>query len=113
MAAAADEDRRRNHRGPREDREPSEHTRLEWRGGSFTTTERQRQQGVRWLMRQLRGQEQSSAPTSELQERHQEHSSRERSPRGERGQSNPSTVPFGPSTREELQLRQSVSSEEL
>ena len=57
MAAAADEDRRRNHRGPQEDREPSEHTRLEWRGGSFTTTERQRQQGVRRLMRQLCGQE--------------------------------------------------------
>ena len=75
------------------------------------------------LMRQLRGQEQSSAPTSELQERNQEHSSRERSsrersprersPREELSQSARSTVPFGPSTREELQLRQSVSSEEL
>ena len=43
MAAAADEE------GHREDREPSEHTRLEWRGGSFTTTERQRRQGVRRL----------------------------------------------------------------
>ena len=65
------------------------------------------------LMRQLRGQEQSSAPTSELQERDQDRGSRERSPREERGQLACSTVPFRPSTREELQLRQSVSSEEL
>ena len=125
MAAAANEDRHQNHQGPREDREPSKHTKLKWRGGSFTTTEQQRQQGVHQLIHQLRGQEQSSAPTSELQERDQDRSSRKRSPREELSQSAHSTVPFRLSTREELQLhqlfshkameefRQSVSSEEL
>jgi len=45
-------------------REPSEHTRLEWRVGSETTMERRRRRGVRRLMRELRHQEQPSTDTS-------------------------------------------------
>jgi len=56
-------------RGYREYREPNEHTRLKWRVGSSTTTKRQRRQFGHRLRRQLRNQEQSSAHTSELQER--------------------------------------------
>ena len=92
-------------RGHQEYREPSEHTRLGWKAGSSTPSER-------WV-RRIGTMGQSSSYASELQGRHKERSSRKRSPREELNQSAPSTVPFGPSTREELQLRQSVSSEEL
>ena len=86
-------------RGHQEYREPSEHTRLRWKVGSSTPSK----QWVPWI----RVMGQSSAHNSELQGRH-----RERSPREELNQPAPSTVPFGLSTREELQLHQPVSMEE-
>ena len=69
LMAAAEE------RGHQEYREPSEHTRLGWKVGSSTPSER-------WV-RRIGTMGQTSSHASELQGRHREHSSRERSPREE------------------------------
>ena len=70
--------------------------RLKWRVESTPSSDRRRQRRrfYEWD-RQLREELGRSPPREEL------------------SQSNPSTVPFGPSTREELRLRQPFSSEEL
>ena len=116
MAAAKRDDRRRNSQyTPSE--EPSEYTRLKWRVESTPSDRRRQRLHYRKWDRQLREELSRSPPreelsqsahTSELQGRHQDGS-----PMEELDQSAPNTVPFGTLTREELQLRQSVSSEEL